>query len=134
SPGSKAQARKAERPPGGAGRPGRPRAAAASRTTAQATTRCPSGVRRYAPPRRARETARATASGADGRGLWPRPASVSSSSDGFDTDEGVAFLHQIAVLRDDRGDGAANLGFDFVEDLHPLDDTDNLSWLERLAR
>src|SRR5207237_7466627 len=45
----------------------------------------------------------------------------------LDHEEGLAILHGLAVLDQDRPDGSGNVGFDFIQELHRLDDAQRLS-------
>src|SRR5579872_483881 len=94
---------------------------------AHARRSCPAGVRRYA-QRRGMVVVRTvgTVVAEPGSSNW-------RASDGLDTDEGVAFLHELPVLGHKRRDSAADLGLDLVEDFHGLDDTYHLAGIHRVA-
>src|SRR5437667_10355647 len=44
----------------------------------------------------------------------------------LDHEEGLAILHGLAVLDQDCPDGSGNVGFDFIQELHRLDDAQRL--------
>src|SRR2546423_4171708 len=51
----------------------------------------------------------------------------------LDHEEPLAVLHRLAVLHEDRLDGARGVGFDLVQEFHGLDDAERLALGHRLA-
>jgi len=54
------------------------------------------------------------------------------SSGGFDSKEPVAVLDWLSIFDDDLDDGARDFGFDFVHELHGLDDAKHLARRDRV--
>src|SRR3990167_828526 len=48
-------------------------------------------------------------------------------------EEGLAVLHRVTVLHQDRGDASPDLGLDLVHQLHGLDDADHRALLHQVS-
>src|SRR5690348_1875987 len=110
----------------------RMKSAAARYTINHAARRWPSSVARYRQYPSARSRGETVARGMAGRACRSETLAA-PASDGLDTDEGFAFLHELAVLGQDRRHSAAHLRLDLVEDLHRLQDADHLARLDHVA-